>query len=90
MLRIEVLGIDLQPLCSTPCGEVYTISHIAYMVLLRIIATPDGSEHLLRYPAVKHRHTIHLLTGVTSEGRHTELLALIIRIGTSHANELIP
>ena len=40
----------------------------AHMVLLREIAAPDGGEHLLRYPAVKLRHTIHLLTGVAGEG----------------------
>jgi hypothetical protein len=60
------------------------------MVLLRIVAFPDGSEHFLRHPTVKHRHTIDLLTGVAGEGGHTETLSMIIRIRATHANELIP
>lgn len=36
------------------------------------------------------RHAINLLTGVAGEGRHTELLALVVGIGTPHTDELVP
>ena len=90
MLCIKVLSINITPLCSTPCWEVNTVGNVAHVILLRIVAFPDWSKHLLRYPTMKHRYTINLLTSVTSKCTHTELLAMIIRIGTAHANELIP
>ena len=89
-LLIEVLAIDGTPLSSSPCGEVNTVGHIAHVVLFRIVAVPDRSEHLLRNPSVKLRHTVYLLTGVAGEGRHTELLSVVVGVRTAHADELIP
>ena len=39
---------------------------------------------------MEHRHAVHLLTSVAGEGRHTELLTLVVRVRTAHADELIP
>ena len=60
------------------------------MVLLWIITLPDRSEHLLAHPSVELTYTINLLTGVDGESRHGELLVLVLRIGTTHADELVP
>ena len=38
---VEVLAIDILPLCGSPCREVYTVGYIAYMVLLWIVTVPD-------------------------------------------------
>ena len=54
VLLVEVFGIDMTPLGSTPSGEVNAVGDVAHMVLLRIVAVPDGGKHLLRYPSVQH------------------------------------
>ena len=90
MLLVEVLGIDLTPLSSCPCREVYAIGDVANVVLLGIVACPDVGKHLLADPAVKFRYTVDLLAGVAGKGRHAELLALIVGIGTTHTDELVP
>ena len=36
------------------------------------------------------RYAVDLLTGVAGEGRHTELFSMIIRIRTTHTDELVP
>ena len=39
---------------------------------------------------MEFRHAVNLLTSVAGEGRHTELLALIVGVRTTHADELVP
>ena len=90
MLLVEILGVDATPLGGTPCGEVYAIGDVAYMVLLGIVALPDGCEHLLADPSMQHGYAIHLLTGVAGKGRHAELLRVVVGIGAAHADELVP
>ena len=89
-IGIKILVIDLAPLSGRPSREVHTIGDIADMVFLRIVARPNGREHLLADPAMKLTHTVDLLTGVAGEGRHAETLAMIIGILATHADELIP
>ena len=74
VVLVEILGVNLAPLCSCPCWEVNTIGYVAYVALLRIVALPDRSEHALAYPAVKLTYAVNLLACVASEGRHTEAL----------------
>ena len=87
---VEVLGIELAPLGSSPCGEVYTVGDVAYVILLWIVAFPDGGEHLLAHPSVQFAHAVDLLTGVACERRHAETLRVVIGILTPHADKLIP
>ena len=60
------------------------------MILFRIVSVPDVVEHLLAYPSVQFAHTVHFLTCVACKHRHTESLAVIIRVVASHTDELIP
>ena len=87
---VEVLVIYTQPLSSSPCGEVNTIGNVTYVVFLGIVALPDRCEHLLRHLTMEPADAIDLLTGVAGEGRHTEFLALVVGVGTTHTDELIP
>ena len=87
---VEILAVKLLPLCCCPCWEVNAIGNIANVILLRIVAVPDWSEHLLRNPSVELRHTINLLAGVASECRHAETLRMIIWVLTAHADKLVP
>ena len=88
--RIKVFVVNLTPFGSAPCGEVNAIGHIADMILLGIVAVPDGGKHLLAHPAVQLAHAIDFLTGVAGKDTHAETLAVVIRILTAHTNELIP
>ena len=58
---IKVGGIELFPLRCTPCREVYTIGHIAHVILLGEISLPDRSKHLLRHLSMQPAYTIYLL-----------------------------
>ena len=60
------------------------------MQLFGEIARPNRAEHLLRYLAVQPAHAVRLLAGVEGKDRHGELLALVIRIGTTHTDQVIP
>ena len=51
--RIEILIVDLTPLCCAPCGEVDAIGDVAHVILLREVAFPYRREHLLADPAVE-------------------------------------
>ena len=53
MFLVEIFRIDLAPLCSAPCWEVYAVGDISDVVLLRPVACPDVVEHLLRHPSVE-------------------------------------
>ena len=90
VVGIEVLSVELAPLVCTPCGEVNTVGNIANVALLGIVAVPDASKHLLADLAVQPANAVNLLTGVASEGRHTEALALVVGIHAAHADELVP
>ena len=87
---IEILRIEFTPLCSCPCGEVYTVSNVTNVVFFWIIAFPNRCKHLLAHPSVKLTYTVNLLAGVASKGRHTELLVMVIGIDTTHTDEFIP
>ena len=87
---IEVLVVDVAPLCCAPCGEMHAIGHITHMILFREIAFPDRSEHLLAHPAMELGHAVDFLTGIASEDTHAETLVVVIGILTAHADELIP
>ena len=88
--RIEVFVIELTPLCCSPCGKVHTVGNVANVILLRIVTSPDRCEHLLAHPTMELTHTVYLLTSIASEDTHAEALVVIIRILTTHTDELIP
>ena len=90
MAGIEVLGIELTPLVSTPSGEVHTIGDITHVTLFREVAAPDIGEHLLGNLAVEPAHTVDFLTGVAGKGAHAESLAVVVGVLTAHADELVP
>ena len=65
---VEILGIELAPLCGGPCGEVDTVGDVSYMIFLRIVTVPDVGEHLLANPSVQLAHTIDFLASVAGKG----------------------
>ena len=87
---VEIVIIELAPLCGCPCWEVYTICYIIHMILLWEVTLPDVREHLLAYPTVQLTYTVNLLASVAGEGREAETLVVIVCILTAHTNELVP
>ena len=88
--RIKVLVIDATELGRCPCRQVHTVGNIAHMTLFRIIALPDRCEHFLAHPSMQLAHTVDFLRSVASKGTHTESFCVVVRIFSSHADELIP
>ena len=69
---------------------MYAVCNVSHVVFFGEISFPYSVEHLLAYLAVQQADTIDFLTGIAKESGHAELLAVIVGICTSHANELIP
>jgi hypothetical protein len=67
-----------------------TIGDIADVEFLGEVTGPNGSEHLLRYLAVEPGYTVGLLAGIEGEDRHGEFLAVVIGVGTTHTDEVMP
>ena len=67
-----------------------TVGYIAHMTFLRKIAFPNAIEHLLADNTMQLTYAIYFLTSIAQESRHAEFFSMIIRIGTSHSNKLIP
>ena len=65
---VEILGIELAPLRSTPSGEMNAVGDVAHMVLLGVVSLPDASEHLLGDLAVQPADAVDFLTGVAGKG----------------------
>ena len=69
---------------------MHTVGDETHMALFREVACPNVIEHLLADLAVQPANTINLLASVTCKDTHTELFAVIFRIGTAHTDELVP
>ena len=69
---------------------MYAVCNVSHVVFFGEISFPYSVEHLLAYLAVQQADTIDFLTGIAKESGHAELLAVIVGICTSHANELVP
>ena len=87
---IEMLGIKLTPFGSTPGGEVYAIGDVAHMTFFGEVAAPDMLEHFLGNFTVEPADAIDLLRGVAGKCTHAELLSMVLGIGASQTDELIP
>ena len=90
VVLIKMGTVELFPLRSTPCGEVYAVGHVAHVHFFGEVTLPDGSKHLLRHLAMQPAYAINLLGRVASEDRHAEAFALIARVVAAQIHEVVP
>ena len=69
---------------------MYAVGDVVHMQLLGEITGPNGAEHLLRYLAVQPAHAVCLLACIQSEDGHRELLVVIVRVRTTHTDQIVP
>ena len=69
---------------------MHTVCDVAHMVFFCKVALPQRRKHLLAHPTVQLADTIYFLTCVAGEEAHAKTLAVILRIFTAHADELVP
>ena len=86
----QIFRIHFLPLGSGPCRHMDTVGNIVYVEFLGEVTGPYGGEHLLRYLTVQPGYTVGLLTSIEGEDGHGEFLRVILRIGTTHTNEVMP
>ena len=86
----QIFLIYLLPIRCSPSRHMYAVGDVVHMQLLGEITGPNGAEHLLRYLAVQPAHAVCLLAGVEREDGHRELLVVVVRVRTTHTDQIVP
>ena len=86
----QVFVVHIFPVRGSPCRHVNAVRHIVHVQFFGEITRPYRREHFLRNLAVQPAHAVGLLAGIQREYGHRELLVVVLRIRTTHTNQVMP